>query len=216
MFLDLDLPTLIARVIVLLVAFTVHELAHAWTADRFGDMTPRMNGRLTLNPLAHLDPMGSLLLIVAGFGWAKPVPINPYVLERHSSAAPMWVSLAGPASNLVMAVLFAIPFQLGLVSPSALNSAGQILPSLGYLLFEFVYINLLLFLFNLIPIAPLDGEKILYYLAPPSVARVLDNIRPYGPVLLLVLVFVGPVIGFNFLGMVLGPALQALMGVLIG
>lgn len=215
MFLNLDLPTLIARVFVLLVAFTIHELAHAWTADRFGDMTPRMNGRLSLNPLVHLDPMGSLMLIVAGFGWAKPVPVNPYALERHSSAAPMWVSLAGPASNLVMAVLFAIPFQLGLVSPY-FNPAGQILPSLGYLLFQFVYINLLLFLFNLIPISPLDGEKILYYLAPPSLASFMDNIRPYGPILLLVVVFLGPMIGFNFLGMVLGPPLQALMSVLIG
>lgn len=216
MFQGLDLATLIARVIVLLVAFTVHELAHAWTADRFGDMTPRQNGRLTLNPLAHLDPMGSLMLIVVGFGWAKPVPVNPYALERHSSAAPMWVSLAGPASNLLMAVLFAIPFQLGLVSPSAFNTAGQVLPSLGYLLFEFVYINLLLFLFNLIPIAPLDGEKILYYLAPPSLARVLDNIRPYGPILLLVLVFAGSFAGFNILGSILGPPLRALLSVLVG
>lgn len=216
MFQGMDLPTLIARVIVLLVAFTIHELAHAWTADRFGDMTPRMNGRLTLNPLAHLDPMGSLMLIVVGFGWAKPVPVNPYALERHSSAAPMWVSLAGPASNLLMAVLFAIPFQLGLVSPTALNTAGQILPSPGFLLFEFVYINLLLFLFNLIPISPLDGEKILYYLAPPSLARLLDNIRPYGPILLLVLVFAGSFAGFNILGTILGPPMKALLSVLIG
>jgi len=217
MFMNLDLPTLIARVIVLLVAFSVHEFAHALTADRFGDMTPRQNGRLTLNPLVHLDPMGSLMLIVAGFGWAKPVPINPYALEKRSSAATMWVSLAGPASNLLMAVLFAIPFQLGLVNAgSAFVQSGQVLPSLGYLLFEFVYINLLLFLFNLIPISPLDGEKILYYLAPPSLARAMDNIRPYGPILLLVVVFVGPIIGFNFLGMVLGPPMQALLGVLIG
>jgi Zn-dependent protease len=215
MFLNLDLPTLIARVIVLLVAFAVHEFAHAWTADRFGDMTPRQYGRLTLNPLVHLDPIGSLMLIVAGFGWAKPVPINPYVLERRSPAAPMWVSLAGPASNLIMALLCAIPFQLGLVSPF-FNPSGQILPSLGYLLYEFVFINILLFLFNLIPIAPLDGEKVLYYLAPPSLARFLDNIRPYGPILLLVVVFVGPLIGFNFLGLVLGPPLQALMSILVG
>src|SRR5512141_2013044 len=101
---------LIARIIVLVVAFTIHEFAHAWTANYFGDDTPRMNGRLTLNPLAHLDPLGSLLMIVAGFGWAKPVPINPYVLQRRSPAATMLVSLAGPMSNFLMALIAAIPF----------------------------------------------------------------------------------------------------------
>ena len=113
--LGLDLPTLISRIFIILIAFTVHEFAHAWTANYFGDDTPRLNGRLTLNPLAHLDIMGSLLLIVAGFGWAKPVPINPYALRKHSSAGVMWVSLAGPLSNLFMAILAAIPLRLSLV-----------------------------------------------------------------------------------------------------
>src|SRR3990172_6184271 len=116
MFFDLNLPTLIARIFVLLVAFSVHEFAHAWSADMFGDETPRMNGRLTLNPLVHLDPMGSLLLLVVGFGWARPVPVNPYALSRRSPAALMLVSLAGPLSNLIMAVIAAVPFRLGLVS----------------------------------------------------------------------------------------------------
>jgi Zn-dependent protease len=101
----------IAYVFVLLVAFTLHEFSHAWTATYFGDDTPRMNGRLTLNPLRHLDPIGSLLLLIAGFGWAKPVPVNPNVLQRRSAAAMMWVSMAGPFSNLVMAILAAIPFR---------------------------------------------------------------------------------------------------------
>jgi len=168
MFQNLDPATLITRLIVLVVAFTIHEFAHAWVATRYGDNTPRLAGRLTLNPLVHLDPIGSLVLLTAGFGWAKPVPINPYVLTRRSASAVMWVSLAGPASNLLMAGIAAIPFQLGLVAISAaFIPSGSILPTLPQFLFEFVYINLVLFLFNLIPIAPLDGEKILSYFMPP-------------------------------------------------
>jgi Zn-dependent protease len=217
MFFGLNLPTLIARIFVLLTAFAVHEFAHAWTADKFGDPTPRADGRLTLNPMAHLDPIGSLMLILVGFGWAKPVQINPYALSRRSPAAVMWVSLAGPSSNLLMALIAAIPFQLGLVTAvAAFTSPGQVLPTLDKLLYEFVYINLILMLFNLIPIAPLDGEKIAYYLFPPSLARVLDTIRPYGPMILLVLVFLGSFIGFNLLGAILGPPLQALMRLLVG
>jgi len=214
---NLDLPTIIARVVVLLTAFSFHEFAHAWVAVRFGDETPRMTGRLTLNPLAHLDPLGSLMLIVAGFGWAKPVQVNPYVLQRRSPAALMWVSLAGPASNLLLAVIASIPFQLGMVSAyEAQFSSGNIVPSLDKLLYEFVFINLLLFLFNLIPIAPLDGEKIFTYFLPANMARVFDTIRPYGPMILMALIFLGPLLGINILGMIIGPPLQAMMSFLVG
>jgi Zn-dependent protease len=214
---DLNPSTLISRIIVLIIAFSVHEFAHAWTADRFGDDTPRFNGRLTLNPLAHLDPIGSLMLLVAGFGWAKPVPINPYALERRSPAATMWVSLAGPASNLLMAILAAVPFQLGLVSiASAFPTAGAFFPSPDKLLFEFVYINLILMLFNLIPLAPLDGEKILYYFLPYSGQQFMDSLRPYGPMILLAVVFLGPFLGFNIVGNILGPPLRILAGLLMG
>jgi Zn-dependent protease len=220
MFGNLSLPIIISRIFVLLTAFAVHEFAHAWTADRFGDPTPRNNGRLTLNPMAHLDPMGSLMLIVVGFGWAKPVPVNPYALARRSTAAMMWVSLAGPASNLLMALIASIPFQLGLVSLfGAAPSSGQILPSIDLLLWEFVSINLLLFLFNLIPISPLDGEKILYFLLPPPGQQFMDRIRPYGPLILLALVFSGFLLpnNINILWtLYLGPALNVLMSVLVG
>lgn len=214
---NLDIPTIIARVVVLLTAFSFHEFAHAWVAVRFGDETPRVTGRLTLNPLAHLDPLGSLMLIVAGFGWAKPVQVNPYVLQRRSPAALMWVSLAGPASNLLLAVIASIPFQLGLVSAyEAQFSSGTIVPSLDKLLYEFVFINLLLCLFNLIPIAPLDGEKIFTYFLPANMARVFDTIRPYGPLILMALIFLGPLMGINILGMIIGPPLQAMMRFLVG
>jgi len=213
--LGLTPSTLIAHLVVLLTAFAVHEFAHAWTADRFGDMTPRQNGRLTLNPLAHLDPIGSLLMLVAGFGWAKPVPINPYALQRRSSAAVMLVSLAGPLSNLLMAIVVAIPFQLGLVSAyqaqmDVWTASEHFLPTIPQLMYVFVYVNLLLMLFNLIPIFPLDGEKIAAYFFPPAWVRIMESIRPYAPIVLLRLVFVGA------LGWILTPALTFLMNLLVG
>lgn len=206
---------LIAHLFVLLTAFVVHEFAHAWTATYFGDDTPRLNGRLTLNPLSHLDLMGSILLLLFGFGWAKPVPVNPYVLQQRSPAAYMWVSLAGPMSNFLMALVAAIPFQLGLLSVSDARFAiatqnAHILPTLPQLLYVFIYINLLLMLFNLIPIAPLDGEKIASYFFPARWSRVMDTIRPFGPLILLAAVFLG---GFQY---IIGPPLGFLMGLLVG
>lgn len=215
--LGLDLPTLISRIVVLLTAFSVHEFAHAWMADYFGDDTPRSNGRLTLNPMAHLDPMGSLMLIIAGFGWAKPVPVNPYALRRRSESALMWVSLAGPLSNFLMAILAAIPFRLGLVSVmDAFVATNSVLPSLAQFLYHWIIINLVLMLFNLIPLAPLDGEKIADYFFPPSWSDFLARIRPYGPMILLLLFVGGSYLGFDILGWILGPPLRFLFGLLVG
>jgi Zn-dependent protease len=212
---DLDPSTIISHLFVLVIAFTIHEFAHAITADYFGDTTPRMNGRITLNPLAHLDPIGSLLLIVAGFGWAKPVPINPYALQRRSPSAVMWVSLAGPLSNLLMAIIAAIPFRLGLVSlldaqMAIFSGDTHFLPTIPQIWYIFVQINLLLMLFNLIPIAPLDGEKIAEYFFPPSWARALETIRPYGPLILMAVVFLG------VLSFIITPPLRLLLTVLLG
>lgn len=214
---SLDPATLIARIIVLLVAFTIHEFAHAWTATRFGDDTPRINGRLTLNPISHLDPMGSLLLLVAGFGWAKPVPVNPYALQRHSSNALMWVSLAGPFSNFIMAILASIPFRMGLVSVvEGFAPSTGFLPSPSKILVEFVIINMVLMLFNLIPLAPLDGEKILDALLPPNMQRAFESIRPYGPMILIVVAIVLPYFGIDIIGAILRPPLMLMMSFLAG
>ncbi len=206
MLFNLDPITLVARLVVLIVALTIHEFAHAWTATQFGDPTPEQNGRLTLNPLAHLDPMGSLLLLFAGFGWAKPVPVNAYSLERRSASALMWVSLAGPFSNLLLAIIAALPIRMGLVSTGIAETFIQ----------EFVYINLILLLFNLIPLAPLDGEKIAEYFSPPPLARFFDTIRPYGPIILVAVAVIGPFIGLNLIGWIIGPPLRLLMSLLVG
>ncbi len=212
-----SIPEIITYIVILLTAFPVHEFAHAWTADHFGDDTPRRQGRLTLNPLAHLDLFGSLMLIIAGFGWAKPVMVNEFALRRRSSSALMWVSLAGPLSNLGMAILAAIPFRLGLVSMfDVFMSQGEILPNLAYFLYLFIVVNLFLMLFNLLPLSPLDGEKVLNHFLPPNLANALESIRPYGPLILMALIFVLPMVGIDVIGSVIRPALGFLAGLLTG
>ncbi len=204
--LGLDPTTILIRIITLVIAFTVHEFSHAWVATRFGDNTPSAAGRLTLNPLAHLDVMGSLLLLIAGFGWAKPVPINPYAMRSRSGV--MWTSLAGPFSNFLMAIVAAIPIRLGI--------SGSTSNFLGRFLLEFMLINLVLMLFNLIPIAPLDGEKIAEYVWPPPWGRVLEKISRYGPMILLVLILLGSLGSFNLLGAVINPPMLNLANLLLG
>ncbi len=196
---DLTLARLLPRLLTLVVALTVHEFAHAWTAQRLGDDTPRLSGRLTLNPLAHLDPIGSLMLILAGFGWAKPVPVNAYALQRRTPAGLMLVSAAGPFSNLLLAIVAALPLRVGLLGPSSLETP------LGVwavrFLQEFIFINLVLLFFNLIPLSPLDGEKIAEYLLPPRGQDVLHRLRPYGPIILMALIVLGGFGGLNLLGL---------------
>ena len=212
--LNLDPPTIISRIITLIIAFTLHEFAHAATANALGDDTPRLAGRLTLNPIAHLDLIGTMLLLVAGFGWAKPVPINPYALRQRSRAGLMWVSVAGPLTNLLLAVFAAIPLRFDWVSYFA--AAGRFLPTLGQFLLEFVLINLALFLFNLIPLAPLDGEKVLMFFLPPAMEEAYQKFRPYAPMVLLAIAFIGPMIGFDLLGILIREPLNRLARFLIG
>ena len=209
---DLDPISLISRAITLVVALTLHEYAHARTAQAFGDPTPDMYGRVTLNPLAHLDPLGSLMMIFVGFGWAKPVPVNPSILNRRSPAAYMLVSLAGPFSNFLLALAAAIPFRVGLLS------VGEALGGFGFLpqfLLNFIVINLLLMLFNLIPLAPLDGDKIIEFFLPPAWAQALERIRPMGPAILMVVLFVLPWVGIDVFGALLYPPIGNLLRALV-
>ncbi len=192
-------PSLIvARILVLMIALTLHEFAHAAAANALGDDTPRIMGRLTINPFAHLDIMGTLMMIFVGFGWAKPVPVNPYTLQRRSRAGLMLVSLAGPLTNLLLGLIAVIPLRL-LWHTVPTTSQFFLLPSFRDFLLIFVYMNIALFIFNMIPLAPLDGEKILMFFLPPNMAREFEKIRPFAPFLLMLLLFAGSFLGFNII-----------------
>lgn len=195
---NLDIYTIIARVIVLLVAFTIHELAHALTADYLGDPTPRRMGRITLNPLKHLDPFGTIMLIIAGFGWAKPVMVNPMNMRGNPRTSMAIVAIAGPLSNLVMAAMAAIFFRLGLVDMNSLFLGNASSLSFANLLIQFLYINLALAFFNLIPVPPLDGSKILFAILPPELGYRLRPLEQYGFMILFMVVFLVPQV-LNFL-----------------
>ncbi len=203
-----DLSTIIARVLVLIIAFTVHELAHALTADYLGDPTPRRMGRITLNPLKHLDPIGTILLIVAGFGWAKPVMVNPMNMRGNPRTSMAIVAAAGPLSNLVMAVMAAVFFRVGLVSftqPSGAFSAS-------FLLSEFIWINLILAFFNLIPIPPLDGSKILFAILPAELVYRLRPLEQFGFLILMAVVFFVPAVLNVLVSLPAAATLQLLIG----
>lgn len=167
-----------------LFSITFHEVSHGYAAFRLGDPTAKNAGRLTLNPISHIDPVGLLVLVVTRMiGWAKPVPVDPRYFKNPRQDM-MWVSLAGPASNLLLAVVFAVIS--GMVPPIAQSS---FLYPLAIMLQFMIVINVGLAVFNLIPIPPLDGSHILQGLLPYEMARSYSKIEPYGFIILLVLVF---------------------------
>jgi Zn-dependent protease len=181
-----NLRTLPYLIISFLVAVTVHEYAHAWMADRLGDPTPRMRGRLSLNPVVHLDVVGTLLLIFAGFGWAKPVEVNPRYFSNWRRGM-LVVAAAGPLSNITVVFLVGLLFQLRVIG------GGSVLGGLAYTM---IVINAMLAVFNLIPIPPLDGSRIVSSLLPPAQSLTYDRLAPYGPLVLLVLILLpGNIIG---------------------
>ncbi|MCA1808954.1 MAG: site-2 protease family protein [Kiritimatiellia bacterium] len=199
---DLDAATLIARIGTLLVAFTIHELAHALCADALGDPTPRRMGRISLNPFVHLDPVGTLVLIFAGFGWAKPVMVNPNNMRGDPDRNMAIVSLAGPASNIIMAVLVSILFRLHIAEFTLQNNGA--IPTIDFMLSSFLWINVILAVFNLLPIGPLDGLKVLRGILPRSMGGLLDIVERNGMMLLLVMIFLLPMIGIDLFGIVVG------------
>ena len=165
----------IIKALIFVVALTIHEFAHAYTADKLGDPTPRSYGRLTLNPLAHLDLLGTLAIIFIGFGWARPVPFDPYNL-RNPRRDSMFIALAGPASNLILAVILSIVLRF---IPLSLIST-----IISYLIIG----NISLAIFNLIPVYPLDGEKILGGLLSPEMYREYAQIMAqYGTIILVLM-----------------------------
>jgi len=210
--LSLSPADLICRVLILLIVFPAHELAHALAATRMGDPTPRERGRLTLNPFKHLDLVGSMLFVFVGVGWAS-TPVNPANFGENRRAKMGFVSLAGPLANLALAVVGVIPFYLFHWYPTS-TSANQNYPDPAYFFSMFVVLNLLLAVFNLIPIAPLDGAQVLGALLSGPVAEVFDAFQRFGPFALIIVVFILPMMGINLLILLMRyfvvPAMQIL------
>ena len=187
----------------ILLALTFHEYAHAYVAHRFGDDTAQKSGRLTLNPLRHLDPLGTIMIFLVQFGWAKPVPVNPYNL-RNPKKDMLWISAAGPLSNMLLALISGLLFRL--FSDSAMMAERNSLTGfLVIVVFLSLKINLALAIFNILPIAPLDGSKILYGLLPPGFGKMIFAFERYGPYILLGLIILGRVTGVSILGGLIWP-----------
>lgn len=202
----------------LIVAFTLHELSHAVVAYWLGDPTAARLGRITLNPLAHLDPFGLILILLAGFGWAKPVPFDPNRLRFGPRTGCAIVALAGPAMNLLLAALFAVPVRIGLIGPfgGLPASYADISGIIGFICLTNVYFNVLLMVFNLLPIAPLDGYRIALALAPKDLAYQLMRFEQYGLAILFGVFALGYVLQINVLGNTLGPVIDSTTRILVG
>ncbi len=190
----------------LLVAVTVHEFAHAWTADHLGDPTARLAGRVTLNPLAHLDPIGTLMLLIFRFGWGKPVPIDPFNLRNPRRDAAV-ISFAGPAADLVLALILSLIIRLShLFLSSAIIIQTILLP--------FITLSVILAIFNLIPIHPLDGGKVLIGLLPRENAYKIDIfLNRYGFFILIFLIF--PFFGTSPIIAIISPIINLILSLLI-
>jgi Zn-dependent protease len=167
--------------ITLIFAFTFHEFAHAYVAYKFGDSTAQKQGRLTLNPLKHLDPFGTILILIAGFGWARPVPVNRFFFKKPRLAGVL-VSVAGPLSNLVLAMIgFVLAFGLDRFGFSTSDNFYDFLNI-------FIQLNIVLFVFNLLPLPPLDGYRIVEDLAPNHLRAKMTQFEQYGTLIFLILV----------------------------
>jgi Zn-dependent protease len=204
----LSAPVLVGIAVALIVGITFHEFSHALVADRLGDHRPRALGRVSLNPLRHLDPLGALFFLLAGFGWGKPVPVNAYAL-RGGRRGLTFVALAGPVANFavagIAAILFRVLLQAGLLDARFPSEVMQLI----------VYFNVALGLFNLIPIPPLDGYNVVLPLLPPRYAFLAQRYAQYGYIALLLLLVLSYGPGNGPLGWLFGVA-SGIEGFLLG
>ena len=203
----------------LLIALSVHEFGHAWVASRLGDQTARSMGRVTLNPLKHLEPAGTFMFLVIGFGWGRPVPVDSSML-RGGRRAVAYVSAAGPGSNFITAATFGILMRLYDVTPTTgiilsnpdLSLSAWLATALTYI----VVYNLLLGIFNLIPLAPLDGSQVVFGIAPREIAQQLLRFQPYAPTVLFGIIGLDLILGIGILSSILIPPVQIIGRLLIG
>lgn len=209
-------------VLSLLVAITVHEFSHALVATGLGDNTARRQGRLSLNPLRHLDPSGTVMILVAGFGWGKPVPVDPRLLA-HGHTGTALVAAAGPLSNLVLAFLLAIPIKLGLLGSTrpALDRVAHVMTGglregAADIVGLVIFFNLLLAVFNMIPLSPLDGSRVFNRLVPSDYVATYARIQQHGPAILVVLIMFDLVLGIGILWRIIGPVVRGLTSVATG
>lgn len=205
----------ITSILALLISITVHEFCHAWMATALGDNTARYEGRLTVNPLAHLDPIGTILLFVAGFGWGKAVPFNPYYL-RDPRIGSALISFAGPFSNFLLMVFFAFSYSF---LYQTVQTTGVMMPLGPFLLDLFehlINLNLVLMLFNLLPIPPLDGAKIFSLLIPGHLLGKVYEYRNYGYLILFLVVFSDRLLGVSILNWIIDPPLRFVWHLILG
>ncbi|MDP2587209.1 MAG: site-2 protease family protein [bacterium] len=200
----------VAAMVALVIGITVHEFSHALAAHRQGDPTPASQGRLTLNPLRHLDPLGTIFLLVAGFGWGKPVQFNPSYL-KNPRVGSVIVGLAGPAANLLMVLVFGVILRV-------LLSVDIFSPESGIFIFLYslILMNLVLLAFNLIPIPPLDGSKVLLAILPDSARSFAFWLNRYGTFLLFGLIIVDRLLPVSILGTLFGWLIDLTFSLILG
>ena len=209
MLLRLPLEVLIMLLPILILSLCFHEFSHGYIAYRLGDHTAARNGRLTLNLLAHLDPIGSLMILFVGFGWAKPVPVNP-VNFSNPRIDMMKVAIAGPASNLMLAFLSGLIIRL--INTFDIMTSD----SMDLIITYFMFINIMLAVFNMIPIAPLDGSQIFGSIISKYNSELAWKLQMYGPKILLGLILFGIITKFSILGFIMNPFIQLFMYLFAG
>lgn len=211
--LGLSMDVLLGRVLVIFLGIPIHEWAHGWVAHLLGDETPELQGRLSMNPFVHLDPIGSLMILLTGFGWGRAARVNPYRMTRvRNPRTGMALSaLAGPVSNIIQAMILAIPFRLGLLSLLESNQAYR----LAQVLFAAIAVNIGLAAFNMLPIPPLDGSRVLVGVAPRRVGDFIESLEPYAMYILLFVLFLLPRLGLNLVSMLVSPLQQFLFRILL-
>ena len=210
----MQIQTLLLIAPPILLALTFHEYAHAYVANRLGDDTAKQSGRLSLNPLRHLDPLGTIMIFLVHFGWAKPVPVNPYRLKNPKKDM-LWISVAGPFANMVLAFASGILLRL-LIATGGTPDRTSIVGLLIYVVFMSLQINLALAIFNILPIAPLDGSKILAGLLPTGYEKMFYFMDRYGPFILIGLIIFGSATGVSVLGRIIWPFVKFFSNIFAG